>query len=85
MTPDQARAAADELLRPSANALDRRKKKLHERLARRSQFFVDNIPAVVAVIVTVVSMNYLTDSGLLAVLTGIAAGNLTGAFIRRRD
>ncbi len=85
MTPDQSRAAADALLRPSVNELDCRKKKQHKRLARRSRFFVDGIPAVVAVIVTMVSMNYLTESGLLAVLTGIAVGNLIGAFIRRRD
>ena len=83
MTPDQSRTAADELLRPAVNELAGRKKKLRERLARRSRFFVDNIPVVVGVIVTVASMNYLTESGLLAVLTGIAAGNLTGAFIWR--
>ena len=85
MDPDQSRAAADELLRPSANELASRKKKLRERLARRSRFFVDNIPVVVGVIVTVASMNYLTESSLLAVLTGIAAANLTGAFIWRRN
>jgi hypothetical protein len=85
MTPDQPRAAADELLRPSVNELGSRKKKLHERLSRRSRFFVDNIPVVVGVVVTVASMNYLTESGLLAVLTGIAAANMTGAFIWRRN
>ena len=85
MTPDQSRIAADELLRQSVNDLDSRKMKLHERLTRRSRFFVDNIPMIVGVIVTVATMNYLTESSLLAVLTGIAAGNLTGAFIWRRN
>ena len=85
MNPDQSRAAADELLRPSVNELAGRRKRLHGRLVRRSRFFVDNIPVVVGVIVTVASMNYLTESSLLAVLTGIAAGNLTGAFIWRRN
>lgn len=85
MTPDQSKAAADELLRPSLNELASRKKKLHERLALRSRFFVDNIPVVVGIIVTVASMNYLTESNVLAVLTGIAAGNLIGAFIWRRS
>ena len=85
MTPDQSKTAADELLRPSVNDLASRKKKLHERLARRSRFFVDNIPVVVGVIVTVASMDYLTESSLLAVLTGTAAANLTGTFIWRRN
>lgn len=84
MTPDQSKAAADALLRPSVNKLAGRKKKLHERLDRRSRFFVNNVPAIVAVVVTVASMNYLTESGLLAMLMGIAAGNLTGAIIWRR-
>ena len=85
MTPDQSKATADELLRPSLNELAGRKKKLDDRLARRSRLFVDSIPAVVGVIATLASMNYLTESGLLAVLTGIAAGNLTGVFIWRRN
>ena len=85
MTPGQSKAAANELLRPSVNELARRKKRLHERLARRTRFFVDNLPAVVAATVTVASMNYLTESGLLAVLTGIAAGSVTGVFVRRRN
>ncbi len=84
MTPDQSRAAADELLRPSVDELAIRKKKLHERLARRSRFFVDSIPVVVGVISTVASMGYVTESTLLAILAGIAAANLTGAFIWRR-
>ncbi len=84
MTPDQSKAAADELLRPSVNELASRKKKLHERLAGRSRYFADNIPVVVGIVVTVASMNYLTESGLLAVLAGIGAGNLAGVFIWRR-
>jgi hypothetical protein len=84
MTPDQSKTAADELLRLSVKDLDRRKKQLHERLPQRSQFFVDNIPVVIGVIVTVASMNYLTESGLLAILTGIAVASLTGALIWRR-
>ncbi len=85
MTPDQSKAAADELLRPSVNELEGRKKTLQERRARRSSFLVDSIPTAIGVIVTVASMFYLTESGLLAVLTGIAAGCLIGAVVWRRS
>ena len=84
MNPDQSKAAADELLRPSLEELAARKKRLDDRHARQSRLVVDTIPIVVGVVVTIVSMISVTESGLLAVLTGIAAGNLAGAFFWRR-
>ncbi len=84
MTPEQARTAAIALMRPSVEELQVRKRRLQEKTAQRSRFLIDNMPVIVGVIVTVVSMNYLTDSDLLAVLGGIAAANLIGAFVWRR-
>ena len=84
MTPDQARTAAEAILTPSLERQAVRKMKLQERLALRSRWLADHIPTATGAIVTIASMNFFTESNLLALLTGIAAGSLVGAFLWRR-